>query len=295
MALKGIKPEIVVPSKPKIMLTGFAGTGKSIFALNAPSPFYIDTESGVTREQYMKKLIASKGVYFGPPQGSQDFMEITNQVKELATTKHEFKSIVIDALTKPYRMEQYAAEDRGVSPEFKKSQKEAERSTRKLLSWLMRPDLDMTVIIVCHAKDKWTREGKELIKEGTTWDGPEKLDFDLDLWIETRAVDSSWYATVKKSRVESFKLGATFPLDFETFKKMYGAAVVDRPIKPIVLASADQVKQITHLIEVLKMTEEEVGKLLVKAQVTEVADLSEENAGKFLTFLKDKIDGKVGK
>ena len=80
----------------------------------------------------------------------------------------------------------FAAEDRGVSSEFKKSQKEAEKGgVRKLMNWLMRPDLDFPVFLICHIKDKWTKgENKELIKEGSIWDGPEKLDYDLDLWLE---------------------------------------------------------------------------------------------------------------
>ena len=291
MALKGIKPEVVVPSKPKILITGKAGGGKSIFSLNAPSPFYIDTESGATREQYMKKLMASGGTYFGPQQGSMDFVEVLGQIKELATTKHDFKSIVYDSLTKPYRAEQYSAEDRGVSSEFKKSQREAEKAVRKTLSWLMRADLDMTVILICHAKDKWTREGKELIKEVTTWDGPDKLDHDLDLWLETKVVSGAWYATVKKSRIDAFKLDATFPLDFETFKKMYGAAVVDRPIKPIVLASIDQVKEIRRIVELLKFEPEVMEKELTKAGAVELEDLSQEKANEFLDRLNKKLKG----
>ena len=293
MALKGIKPEVVVPSKPKIMLSGIAGTGKSIFSLNAPAPFYIDTESGATREQYMQKLIASKGVYFGPQQGSQDFAEITEQVKELATTKHEFKTIVVDSLTKPYRMEQHAAEDRGVSAEFKKSQREAERPARKLLSWLLRPDLDLTVIMICHSKYKWTKIDGQLVNEGTVWEGPEKLDHELDLWFETTVVGGNWYGTVKKSRVDSFKLGTSFPLDFNTFKTMYGATVVDLPIKPIVLATEEQVSKIKHLIDILKVPVEDIDKWLMKAQATEIADLNQDNANKLFELLNKKIKGET--
>lgn len=291
MVLKGIDPEVVVPQKPKILFTGTAGTGKSIFALNAPTPFYIDTESGANREQYMRKLIASKGTYFGPLQGSQNFEEMIGQVKELGTTKHRFKSVVLDSMTKPFYIEKHNAEERGVSSEFKKSQKEAEKHARRLMSWFLRPDFDMTVIIICHAKDKWTREGKELIKEGTTWDGPEKLDHEVDLWLETRSTPNSWSAVVRKSRIEAFKLGSDMPLDFEAFKRMYGEAVIDRPIKPIVLASQEQIAKVRHIVDLLKITPEELEKWLVKAQVTELEDLSEENAVKFIEFLEKKIKG----
>ena len=96
----------------------------------------------------MKKLALQGGLYFGPAEGSQDFVEITAQVKELATTKHQYKSIVLDSLTKPFRIEMFAAEDRGVSSEFKKSQKEAEKGARKclLLAWL---SCAQTLIFLC--------------------------------------------------------------------------------------------------------------------------------------------------
>jgi len=293
MALKGIKPEVVKPQKPKILISGPAGSRKSSFVLNAPAPFYIDTESGITREQYQKKLAQQGGLYFGPAEGSQDFVEITAQIKELATTKHPYKSIVVDSLTKPFRLEMFAAEDRGVSSEFKKSQKEAERGARKLMNWLMRPDLDFPVFLICHIKDKWTKgENKELIKEGSIWDGPEKLDYDLDLWLETQFSGQDVYSVVKKSRVEGFVTGAKMAFDFETFKKMYGAAVIDRPIQPIILASADQIKQLNHFVEILKVPQEDLDKWLLKAQATEIEDLSQGNADIMLKFLKDKIDGK---
>src|SRR5579862_8412067 len=105
MALKGIKPEIVVASKPKIMLSGKPGTGKSFFALNAPAPYLIDTEGGATREQYVQKLLKQGGSYLGIEQGSQDFAEVINQVRELATTKHAYKTLIIDSFSKLYNVE----------------------------------------------------------------------------------------------------------------------------------------------------------------------------------------------
>lgn len=293
MPKKSIKPQVVIPGKPKIMLSGLAGTGKTMFALNAPTPFLVDTESGANRKQYMEKLMSSDGEYFGVTQGSQDFQEIIGQVRELATSPGKFKSVIIDSLTKPFNMEMYAAEERGVSSEFKKSRKEAEKSTRKLIHWLTRPDLDLSVFIICHAKDQWTKEGDKLIKVGTTWDGPEKLDHELDLWLETMIVGEKWMAKVKKSRVEGFPLGATFDLNFEAFKKLYGAAVVDAPVKPIVLATSEQVAEITRLVGVLQIPEEAFDKWLAKHQATDIEDLSTENADKTLIELNKKIKGET--
>ena len=57
------------------MLSGEPGTGKTYFSLNWPAPYFIDTESGAIREQYVKRLKETEALYFGPKQGSQDFQE----------------------------------------------------------------------------------------------------------------------------------------------------------------------------------------------------------------------------
>jgi hypothetical protein len=286
--LKGIKPEIVVAGKPKIMLSGKPGTGKSFFALNAPAPYLLDTEGGATREQYVKKLIANKGAYMGIEHGSQDFAEVIAQVRELATTKHEYKTLIIDSFSKLYNVEAAAAEERSGS-DFGKDKREADKPTRKLLNWLSR--LDMTVILVCHQKDKWIRQGRELIMEGSTFDGYKKLDYELDLWLETKLIGQTRLATVVKSRIEGFPVGTDIDLDFASFEKLYGRAVVEGPVKPIVLANAQQVSEIKRLVELLKVPEDEFDKWLTKAQATEVEDLASENADKMLKFLEAKIKG----
>lgn len=286
--LKGIRPEIVAAGKPKIMLSGKPGTGKSFFALNAPAPYLIDTEGGATRSQYVQKLIANKGAYLGIEHGAQDFAEVIAQVRELATTKHEYKTLIIDSFSKLYNVEAAAAEERSGS-DFGKDKREADKPTRKLLNWLSR--LDMTVILICHQKDKWIRQGRELIMEGSTFDGYKKLDYELDLWLETKLVGSARYGTVVKSRIEGFPVGTDIDLDFATFEKLYGRAVMEGPVKPIVLANDGQVSEIKRLADLLKVPQEDFDKWLTKAQATEPEDLSTENADKMLKFLEAKIKG----
>lgn len=288
--LKGRKPEVVVASKPKIMLSGKPGTGKSFFALNAPCPYLIDCEGGATREQYVKKLISSKGAYMGIEDGSQDFQEVISQVRELATTQHPYKTLIIDSFSKLYNIEAAIAEERSGS-DFGKDKREADKPTRKLLNWLSRCDL--TIILVCHQKDKWIRQGAQLIMEGSTFDGYKKLDYELDLWLETKLVGQSRHATVVKSRIDGFPVGTDIDLDFKSFETLYGKAVVDGPVKQIILADSKQVEEIRRLVDLLKVPEGDFDKWLTKAQATEVEDLSQENADKMLKFLNAKIKGET--
>lgn len=289
MALRGKNPELVKPRKPHIMITGEAGVGKSTFALNWPSPYYFDTELGITREQYIKKLQAAGGAYLGLDEGSQDFDTVVEQIRELATTKHRFKTAVIDSFSKLYSLEVQEAEERGVSSDFGKSTREADKPTKKLLSWLTR--LDMCVILVAHTKDKWRKEGKELVWIGSTWDGFKKMDYELDLWLEVFLKGGKRYARVRKTRVESFEMDYEFELSYDNFKKLYGASVIDEAPVPIVLASVEQIVEIERLIDLLKIPPEAVAKALSKAQAVDIKDLSKDKADEIIKSLNDKIKG----
>jgi hypothetical protein len=288
MSLKGIRPEVVKQSKPKFMLSGKPGTGKTMFALNFPSVYLIDTEMGATRKQYVEKLVASGGAYLGPTDGAQDFREVINQVRELATTSHAYHTLVIDSFSKLYNLECAAAEER-VGSDFGKDKREANKPTRQLMRWLER--LDMTVILICHQKDKWERRERELIMAGSTFDGFPKMEYDLDLWLETKLQGSKRFGTVVKSRIEGFPVGQDIALDFDTFKKLYGESVVEGKVQAIVLASPDQVAEIVRLVELLKVPEDDADKWLAKFQAVEWEDLSKENAAKLLDYLSKKIKG----
>jgi hypothetical protein len=286
--LKAKKAELVTPSKPKFMLSGKSGVGKTFFALNFPKPYFIDCERGASRKQYTDKLIASGGVYMGPDEGSQDFREVIAQVRELATTQHPFKSLILDSFSNLYLLEASAAEER-VGADFGKDKREANRPSRQLMRWLER--IDLNVVLICFQRDKWVRQGKELIMEGSTYEGPPRLDYFLDLWIEARMVGIRRFATVIKSRIDEFPVGTDIPLDYETFKKLYGAAIVEGPVKPITLATKEQIDEIQRITELLKVPEEDIEKWLTKAQAVEIEDLSHENATKLLEFLTKKLKG----
>jgi len=219
MALKGIKPAIIKATKPKFLLSGKPGTGKTMFALNFPAPYFIDTEQGATRQQYIDKLSVSEGVYMGRDEGSQDFREVISATRELATSEHPFKTLVIDSFSKLYNLEAAAAEER-VGSDFGKDKREANKPTRQLLRWLER--LDMTVILICHQKDKWERRDNQLIMAGSTFDGFGKMEYDLDLWPETKLLGAKRFATVVKSRIDGFPVMTDIALDYKTFSKLYG-------------------------------------------------------------------------
>lgn len=292
MALKAVKPEVVKPGKPKFMISGKSGVGKTMFALSFEKPYFIDTEGGATREQYMKKLVDNGGAYFGKEQGSQDFRIVIEQIKELATTKHPYKTLVIDSFSKLYNVESSIAEEK-VGSDYGRDKKEANKPTRQLMRWLDK--LDMTAILVAHVKDKWERRGRDIVYVGTTFDGFDKLEFDLDLWVEAQKLGDERTFVVKKSRVASFPEGKEFDLNYSKFCDTYGKDVMESEAKPLVMATPEQVAEIKHLVEVVKLDEELIAKWLAKAEADSWDEMSKDQIEKCLSFIKAKIQPEVTK
>jgi hypothetical protein len=287
MALKAVKPEISKPAKPKFMISGRSGVGKSIFALSFETPYYIDIEGGASREQYMKKLIDNKGAYFGKEQGSQDFAMVIEQVKELATTKHPYKTLVIDSFSKLYNTAAAIAEEK-IGNDYGRDRKEANKPSRQLLRWLDK--LDMTVILICHLKDKWERRGKDTVYVGTTFDGFDKFEYDLDLWIEVIKTGQERSFIVKKSRVQSFPEGKEYPLDYKKFVELYGKEVIDAEATPLIMATPEQVAEMRRLVEIVRLDEETKSKWLSKANADDWAEMSTDQIAKCIGFIKSKIE-----
>lgn len=285
--LKGVAPKEVIPTKPKFIISGPSGIGKSLFAMEFPKPYVIDTEGGASREQYQRKLAQSGGAYFGKDKGSQDFKAILDEIKALMTEQHDYKTLIIDSFSKLYNTEAAKAEQEGGS-DFGRDKKEANKPTRQLIRYLDK--LDMTVILICHSKEKWKRNGKELYSAGTTFDGWDKLEYELDLWIELLDHDNF---TVKKSRIESLPQFSQHELKYDKFAVLYGKEIIDRSAVPLKLASPEQVARIKKLLETVKVEEDWVEKCFKKADVDEWEEMTEQQLAKCIEFCKKKLEVKV--
>lgn len=289
MVLKAKKPEEVKITKPKFLISGESGVGKTFFALDFPKPYLIDTEAGATRSQYQDKLKKSGGVYFGKDEGSQDFNSIIAEVKELATTKHDYKTLIIDSFSYIYLLEAAEAELKGGS-EFGRDKKEANKPTRQLMSWLNK--LDMNVILICHSKPKWKKVGKELVSEGNTFDGYDKLEYILDLWIEI--VKGGKTFLIKKSRIASLPQDASMPLSYEKFAEVYGVDVIESAAKPADMATAEQISRLKEIIETLNIGQELIEKWFTKIDVEDFSEMTKEQIQSLIDAQTKKIESLKG-
>jgi hypothetical protein len=214
-----------------------------------------------------------------------DFDEMINEVRELLTTKHDYKTLIIDSLTLSYNDLLEKAE-RKVGTDFGRHYGEANKRMKQLLNLLFR--LDMNVIITSHSKNEY---GQNLAILGQTFDCYKKLDYLFDLVFEIQKRGTSRVGLVKKSRFETFQDTDTFPFCYEEIAERYGRAVIERESVAQELATPEQIKEIERLIDLLKVSEEITQKWLDKANSDTWSDMQKESIQKCIDFMKSKIQG----
>ena len=295
--LKAKPPEDVKPGHIKGNLFGASGSGKTYFALSFPKPYYIDTEGGADLAHYMERLKRSGGSYLGPQDGACDFDTILSQIQALATEKHGYKTLVIDSVTKVFQAcIAKEAERLGDKDAFGASKKPAIAYMRRLVAWVAR--LDMNVWFISHETTKWGTIGGNRQEIGKTADAWDKLVYELDLTLQVQKHNKGFRtATVTKSRLLGFPDGDRFPLQQEgndvgytEFATRYGKDFIEGDAVPIVLASAEQVSAIKAYLEVLKLSEEEVSKILTRANADAWEELTEDQASKAIEWFKKKAE-----
>jgi hypothetical protein len=282
--LKAVDPQSAGPSKPKILIFGKAGVGKTWASLDFPGCYYIDTEGGANLKHYTDKLKAAGGVYMGPAEGSQDFDTVIDQIKALGTEEHNFKTLVIDSISKLHNLEiGQEAERLGDKDAFGASKKPALRKMATLMRWAER--IDMNVVMIAHEKALWFK-GEQT---GVTFDGAEKLDYELHLCLNIVKTGDSRKAFVKKSRLLEFPDATSFPWSYNDFATKYGKGVIEGKVEQIVLATPEQLAELNTLLEVVKLPEGETEKWLKKANADSFADMDSSKVAACITMLKGKI------
>jgi len=280
-------------AKPKIIVFGKAGVGKTWAALDFPNCYYIDTEAGAKQKDYLDKLKASGGAYFGQDEGSQDFAEVTEQVKALATEKHSFKTLVIDSFSHLQmievgkELEKFMKAKKDLTATYGAEKKPFASHSRSLINWLDK--LDMTVILICHEKARY--EGKE--QEGFQADGWDKMEYLFNLVLRITKKGGSRYATVEKTRFsKQFSPSEQFEWSYKKFAEKYGAETLVEEAKPLELATLEQITELQELLKTWQTTPQGwEQKVLSASSSDDWEDMSSEKMVSTINFIKGKING----
>lgn len=288
--LLAVSPDAVEPKHPKVLVYGPPGVGKTWASLDFPSVYYIDTEGGADLDHYRAKLRHSGGAYLGPDQGSLDFDVVIEQIQALATERHPYRTVVIDSITKLWLTalsdEQEALGSKDVYAAYKKA---PTRKFNSLIKWTSR--LDMNAIFIAHQKDQWGQDDKgQRAMTGYTYDGQEKLEYDLHLVLRIAKVGASRYAYIGKSRLPSFPEHDNFDWSYREFASRYGKDVIEKEAAPLVLATPEQIEELNRLLSVVKMADDWQAKVFKAASVDDWAEMDSDKIESCLKLLKAKIN-----
>lgn len=291
MAIKAKKPE-VKEKRLKLFLFGPPGSRKTTSALQFPKSVLIDMERG--SEQYTKTINKAGSVVLE----TNNPDEVMAEVKALLTEKHEYRTLIIDPVTIFYQ----GLQDKWsrIFEHHAKTEKEKELQDFGMRYWgrvkseyksflRMLLQLDMNLIITSHQKDIY---GPNMQKVGIGPDSMKGDNYVFDYVFRLNVVGDKAIAITEKQRSEPLepqKFPAEFEWSYENFLKFYGKEVIQREAVAVPLASAEQVAEITRLLEIVKVNDEDVTKLFTKNDVDDWSELTAEAIQKYIDALKKKI------
>ena len=290
--LKARDPQAAEPSKPKILVYGAPGAGKTWTALDFPACYYIDTEGGADLPHYIDRLKKSGGKYLGPEDGALEFETVIEQVQALATEEHAFRTLVIDSISKLFNVAISNEAERllahGKKNEFGADKKPAVGYMRRLANWIVR--LPMNVVFIAHEKAEWGTDAKgDRVEIGKTFDCWDKLEYELHLCLHVQRRGKSRTARIRKTRLTGFEDGTEFPWSFDEFAERYGRDVILAKADPIALATPEEVFEIKRLVDAVKLEEGTVEKWFTRAGVTSFEEMESDTVQKCIAHLHKQV------
>lgn len=287
MALRARKPEIKAP-RLKALLFASEGVGKTHFCCSFPDTYYIDTE-GLEDYPHFTDLLRENNsdmIYLN------DLEEIIKEVKALLSTKHNYKTLIVDSLSFPYAWLAQMEADRlkkkdTEGTEFGINLAKGKRLTFQLGILLSR--LDMNIIVIAHERVKYEKN----VEIGSTYDITDKMAYSLGSVWNLKLLGQHRKLFIRKSRYPQLKAGDALDFDngYETIKNIFGEQIFKRESEVKELASNDQLMEVKRLIAVLNVSEDRVNKILTNAKASSLDEIEKNYMDKLIISMQKTIQG----
>ena len=292
--LEKAKTPVKEDSRERVLIYGVPASGKSTMVAQLPNSIIVDPEHSMDNYYATIKAKNSKVLK------TNSFEDLMQLIKELRTTKHEYRNLVIEAITlfnqdaKEVWTEKFRIADKKNNSledfgprfwnKFKGSWNLMYRELHKL---------DMNVWITAHEK-------KNFDTPGSTFDSDSKIDghaMETIFRIEKRGKDR--VVTTEKQRVDEGQ--KALPNEFlipdgqrDALYKMIlsvkGSDAFERESTPVKLASDEQLVEIKRLLELFKPDEELLRKWFKKADVEGFSEMTDKQIDGCINFFKKQLD-----
>lgn len=278
MPLKAKKPTEQT-KRLKLFLFGAASTGKTRCALQFPKTYFFDCEKGT--DNYTDLFEASGSVRLQ----TTDVDEVVDELRTLATTQHDYKTVCIDPITMLEADLILKAEDQ-YSVGDMRIWRDRDRTLKRLVNLLY--SLDMNVIVTAHGKIEY---GDNMKRLGTTYDGWKRWLFVFDLAIELYRVGMKPHGLVRKTRLKEFPEGEDFDFSYAAIADRFGKDVVEATSKPIELADTEECLRLERLLDSIVVPKGTVERWKTKAGVDDFADMTAAQIAGCIEYLEKKGRG----
>ncbi len=288
MALKAKKP-VVKDARFKAVVYANRGVGKTHFCCSFPNSYFIDSE-GLEAHPHFVEMLVKNGSDLAR---INEMSEIIAEVKMLLSTKHAYKTLVIDSISFPFHLlanmeaERLSKKGRGDTEgtEFGANMAKAKRQVFELGMLLSR--LDMNVLVTAHEKTKYEK-GEEI---GKVSDVSEKMEYALGSVLHLRRQGKNIKVFVEKSRYTA--LPTSEMLDFnegyELLCERLGKAVFEKECEPEKLANLQQLEEVDILIQNLNVPEEWLNKKLASYRASKLSQLNSNDMDELIALLKGRL------
>lgn len=293
--LRAKKPEMKENQRIKLFLYGESGVGKTLSALQFPNAYYIDTEKGGVN--YNDTLLKANSVVLQTSNPD----EIKQELKELLTAKHNYRTLIIDPITQVYNTTQSKWSQ--IFEKYAKSEKDKDVQDFGMRYWQrVKKDfkelqrlifqLDMNVIITAHQKDIY---GSNFSKIGTTYDSMKGDAYIFDYIFQlTQKGDKRIAITIKeRAELDKQKFPPVFEWSYENFLKFYGTNIIEKESIPVLLATNEQVLKVSELVKIVKINNETINKWMLKAEVNDWSEMTGEQIEKCIKFIQAKLNSLI--
>lgn len=291
MLLRAKKP-IIKEARFKTVIFGNRGVGKTHFCCSFPNTYYIDTE-GLEAHPHFVEMLINNGSDLAR---INELSEIIAEVKMLLSTKHDYKTLVIDSITFPFHLlsnmeaERLAKKSKGDTEgtEFGANMAKAKRQVFELGMLLSR--LDMNIIVVAHEKAKY-QNGEEI---GKMSDVNEKMEYALGSVINLRRVGKNVKAFIDKSRYKQLPSNEFIDFDngYEILCDKFGKVIFTKESEAETLATKDQLEEAKRLIKVLSVPEEWLNKRVAACRAASIDQLTEKDMKELIDVMLSRLNEK---
>jgi len=278
----------------KLFIYGESGAGKTFTSLSAfPNIALIDLERGAALYHSTFEFDVLN---------ASTIEEIEEAIEFLRTEKHDYKTIVIDPITKLYeiltkkwsdRLFKYNKKSKGFKHEYYAMQpldyKLLKDEWKDLVSRIL--SLDMNIVCTARLKSKYSEgEGEFMKKVGETFACEKDTDYEFDIVARLTTRGSNRIMQIEKDR--DCRLGENQTIVNPT-AELFAAAYPNLNTKSEPRRTKEQLQAIKESLYILNLKNGDLNKLCeenLKFSIT--GELTQEQAGKVIEMLNKKITTK---